>query len=498
VWNGEVWFGGNWPTAGIELLRTDGSAAGTQLAIDVNAGGGHSGPRNLTAVGNLLFFTATVANGTELFRTDGTAAGTQQFDLQPGNNSSFPERLVRLGNRVVFAATDAAHGQEAWSSDGTTAGTVLLGDVQPGSTSGFFDGFAVFGGRAWFSANVPGAGIELCCTDGTPGGTSLFVDLLPGTSGSRPNGFVAAGGLLFFRAYVNGLETGLWRTDGTVAGTHPVLDLPGSLSAEILDMVAGGNLLYFVADDRVHGRELWRSDGTTAGTRCVADLDAGFAHGVLAGTLVPIAGTGMVVFAGSDGQDGLQLWLSNGSSGGTLTLGRIGFGGGSGAASLRAPTVVGNRLFFAADDGVLGEELWMFDLAIGNGAFAQTYGASLCPGTGGQLPRIVANGLPRLGSTTFAIDLRDARPTALATLCLGLAPSSLTLDGCRILLAAPFQSLPFVATDAAGQARTAFPVPSSPTFQGLQLFAQYAVLDPAGALFDGIALSEGLWLRIGS
>lgn len=371
-------------------------------------------------------------------------------------------------------------------------------DLQSGGTSSLFDGFCVFGGHAWFSANVPGAGIELCRTDGTPAGTALFADLTPGSAGARPNGFVATSNRIFFRAYVSGLETGLWTTDGSVAGTHAVLDLPGSSSADILDMVAVGSGLFFVADDRVHGRELWCSDGTVAGTRLVADLDAGYGHGVLAGTLVAIGATGLVAFAGSDGQDGVQLWVSNGTASGTFALGRIGFGAGSGAATLRSPVVVGNRLFCVADDGVLGEELWMFDLATGNAAFAQNYGASQCPGLGGVLPHIAGNGLPQLGNAGFAIDLSHARPTAFAALGLALAPSQQVLDGCRILLALPFQTLPLRTTDAAGFARTPFPVPASPAYQGLQLFGQYAVFDPAGALLDGFALSEGLWLRLGN
>ena len=498
LWNGEVWFGGNWPNAGIELIRSNGTAAGTQLGIDVHQGGAHSGPRNLTAVGNRLYFTATIASGNELFVTDGAGNGTLQFDLQAGSNSSFPERLTALGQRLVFAATDAAHGLEPWVSDGTVAGTRLLADLQPNGTSGLFDGFCVFGGHAWFSANVPGAGIELCRTDGTPGGTGLFADLAPGTAGARPNGFVATSNRLFFRAYVDGLETGLWSTDGTVAGTRAVLDLPGTLSAEILDMVAVGSSLYFVADDRVHGRELWTSDGSAGGTRLVADLDIGFAHGVLAGTLASLGTTGLVAFAGSDGQDGLQLWVSNGTTAGTFVLGRLGFGAGSGAAALHSLQMVGNRLFCVADDGVLGEELWMFDLATGNAAFAQNYGASQCQGTGGRLPHIAANGLPRLGNAGFGIDLSNARPAAFATLGLGFAPSAQVLDGCRILLAAPFQSLPLRTTDGSGFTRTPFPVPASPAYQGLQLFSQYAVFDPAGALLDGFALSEGLWLRLGT
>lgn len=49
-----------------------------------------------------------------------------------------------------------------------------------------------------------------------------------------------------------------------------------------------------------------------------------------------------------------------------------------------------------------------------------------------------------------------------------------------------------------GTARTPFPVPANQALNGLQFFAQYVVLDPAGPLFGDFALSDGLWLRLGN
>jgi ELWxxDGT repeat protein len=473
-------------------------AAGTTLGVDVELGGGNSGPRKLTPAGNRLFFTATRQSGVELFVTDGTTAGTQQFDLFAGNNGSNPDRLTALGNRVVFTASDATTGLEAWGSDGTVAGTQRLADFQLGATSGFFDGFATMGGFAWFSANVPGSGIELCRTNGTVAGTQLFADLAPGPNGSRPNGFVAAGNRLWFRAYVSGLEVGLWTSDGTVAGTRAVLDLPGTLSADITDMVPVGDTLWFFADDRVHGRELWFSNGTAAGTQMVRDLGPGFAHGVVPGTLSAVAGTGLVVFAGSDGSDGLQLWLSDGTANGTVQLGRFGSIAGSGAASLQSLTVLGSLLLFVGDDGVLGQELWLFDLGAPGAALAQNYGSSQCPGSGNRTPHIVPFGLPTIANANFAIDVVDALPNSWAVLFVAPSPSALIVDSCRVLLGLPFASLPAVPTTSAGTARTPIPVPNNPTLVGAQFFAQYGVLDPQGPLLGQASASDALWVRVGN
>jgi hypothetical protein len=59
-------------------------------------------------------------------------------------------------------------------------------------------------------------------------------------------------------------------------------------------------------------------------------------------------------------------------------------------------------------------------------------------------------------------------------------------------------TMAWVATDAGGFARTPLGIPNEPVYLGVQLFGQYAVFDAAGTLFDGLALSDALWLRLGT
>jgi len=98
-----------------------------------------------------------------------------------------------------------------------------------------------------------------------------------------------------------------------------------------------------------------------------------------------------------------------------------------------------------------------------------------------------------LAAQTLVRDLTPANASSS-----GSAPSTPVAASGFALLALPFQSMPLVSSDAAGFARTPFPVPAGASFQGLQLFAQYAVFDPSGALLGGFSLSEGLWLRLGT
>jgi ELWxxDGT repeat protein len=342
-------------------------------------------------------------------------------------------------------------------------------------------------------------GRELYVSDGTPAGTALFVDVWPGTTASQASSLVSCDPLLFFRAAAQNAGTELWVTDGTAAGTRMLPEIvPGLGSPQISDMVGVSGRLFFAADDLVHGRELWTSDGTAAGTRMVADLMPGLGHGVQIGSMIRIPGTRLIAFVGSDGIDGLQLWLSDGTTAGTTRMGRMGLLPGSGASVARNLGVAGERLFFVGgNEGPSGDELWAIQLGNLGAAFAVAYGDGQCPGTGGLKPRIGAFGLPRLGNATFAIDVLDARPSAPAAVQLGLGQTDLPIDACRFLVLPLLISLPPITTDAVGIGRRLLPIPGDMALAGLRLTAQWAIIDPNGALFGSLTLSDGLLMQLG-
>jgi ELWxxDGT repeat protein len=104
---------------GYELWRSDGTTAGTQLVVDLLPGPASGCPRYdgggnayqgfvcaPAGAARALFAGTNGASGMELWRTDGTAAGTVlHADLQPGVLGSFPSLPVRAGTQLVFAAT---------------------------------------------------------------------------------------------------------------------------------------------------------------------------------------------------------------------------------------------------------------------------------------------------------------------------------------------------------------------------------------------------------
>jgi ELWxxDGT repeat protein len=353
--NGRVFFTAWNPGTGPLLWKTDGTEAGTVLVAQTNAG-------NLTAVGDTLFFTSgatTFGDGVELWKSDGTAAGTTMVkDINPGfhyeygywgtyivPNNSFPDGLTNVNGTLFFSAEEGENGRELWTSDGTAAGTVLFKDVLPGVIGSNPSPVTAAGGSLFFTANASATGRELWRSDGTAAGTALVKDIRPGSTGSYPNALTVVNGTIYFRASDGTTGNELWKSNGTAAGTVLVKDIAtvsgGSYPASLTNV---NGTLFFSAFGDTTGRELWKSDGTAAGTVLVKDLNPG---GWGDPQNLTVA-NGVLLFSASDGL-GWKLWQSNGTAAGTVVVANL-------AAAL---TAVNGTLFFPADDGVHGQELWV-------------------------------------------------------------------------------------------------------------------------------------------
>lgn len=203
-------------------------------------------------------------------------------------------------------------------------------------------------------ANDGTHGFELWRTNGDDAGTTLVMDICPGVNDSNPAEFTAMGDWLYFAAddCVHGRE--LWRTNGVT--TEMVLDIySGADSSSPTWLVAVNDRLYFAAADADYGRELWSSDGTTAaapnGTRIAEDINPG------AGSGNPSHMTnlnGLLFFNADNGSDGAELWYRNGLETGTLNLNP----GADSSDPLGDALAIDDWLYFTATDADHGLELW--------------------------------------------------------------------------------------------------------------------------------------------
>ncbi len=350
------------------LWKSNGTAGGTVLLKEISNGSSWSNQLWLTDVNGTLYFAADDgANGSELWKSNGTEAGTVLVkDIAPGINGSSPTMLANVNGSVFFQAFDKAHGRELWKSDGTANGTTLVKDVNTNSLGAYPSSMFEWNGTVFFSANDGVHGSELWKSDGTVGGATLVKDLAPGGSAwysgyypfsSSPRNMTDVNGTLFFTATSTTNGSNLWKSDGTEAGTVLVSSLPYSFS----NMTSVNDRLFFTAYDGLHGAELWTSDGTEAGTTLVKDIYSGSTryYGYYGGyydfpnssspqNLTNVDGT--LLFTAYTA-DGTALWKSDGTEAGTvLVMNDItGYGG-----FIEA----NDELFFAANDGIHGMELW--------------------------------------------------------------------------------------------------------------------------------------------
>ena len=393
--NGKLYFSANDGENGKELWVTDGTAEGTQLVADINPGSNSSSPDNLIELNDKLYFSADDGvNGDELWVSDGlpsnggTAESTQLVaDINPGSNSSGLSYLTEFNDKLYFSANDGENGSELWVSDGTTEGTQLLADIGPNDKYYFDQRFGnfyyvpgsyprdltEFNGKLYFSANDDENGNELWVSDGLPSnggtteGTQLFIDIDPGRSGSYPRDLTEVNGKLYFAADDGESGDELWVSDGTAEGTQLVAEIDiSSLSSNPSDLTEFGGKLYFSADDGENGRELWVSDGTAEGTQLVTDINPGFDdfdYSYAYASSNPRDLTefnGKLYFSADDGENGEELWVSDGTTAGAQLAADI--NPGSDDSFPRNLFVFEDELYFNADNGETGDELFKLTL----------------------------------------------------------------------------------------------------------------------------------------
>lgn len=309
----------------------------------------------------------------------------------PGSN---PSQWTPFGSSAVFVADDRRHGSELWVTDGTAAGTRLFVDLAPGE-----DGSSptivgqVAGGLVFFANDGSGVGHEPWWSDGTT--THRLVDACPGSCGgrfgsglswlgSRERGISGeVDGRLYFVALVStdpGLGRGaLFATDGTPAGTSVVADVcADDCSGASSPVATTEDRVVFWADDGAFGREPWAYDPAAGEAVPLGDFCPG---GLSSDNILRLAPfDGRVLFATECDFDFGDLWVTDGTPGGTVHLAALPTPPGETVPWVLAAADLGNgraALHLQYFGSSLPNELWATDgTAAGTGPIFSGLGDS--------------------------------------------------------------------------------------------------------------------------
>lgn len=424
--NGALYFEGYSNAAGRELWRSDGTDAGTVLVADIRTGASSSAIGSFFNNGSNFFFTATDGEndiglytsngitvqrlgvsaplfnvtgtrltpyfarlgaftyftafgsdgGTELWRTNGTLSETRQVaDIFAGSNtSSDPSHIVNMtvtgaqaGSYIYFAAADSStNGRELWRSNGsqsdepTYVAPVLMKNiaVADGASSNP-EKLTVVGSLIFFRADE-GNGVKLFVTNGRTGTENTRA--VNNSTNNADNLFNFNGTTLLFTSDVSG-SLGLYTcASGTsLPSTVTLLKSLGVQDSKVSHMTQIGSRVYFLVNDA----ELWETDLTVSGTKVVKNFRAGN-QGSDAGGFA--AAGSEVFFAADNGVVGRELWKSDGTDAGTVLLADVFTGQDSSSqpnsSNPESITPVGTKVFFSAENSPNNRELWVYDPSV--------------------------------------------------------------------------------------------------------------------------------------
>ena len=366
---------------------TEGNQGNTDFTFTVTRTGDTSGSVsvNYTVAGsglnaaNSLDFGGTFPSGTITFAPDETTKLVTvpvSGDTSTESDESFTVTLSNGNGIVIGTATAsgmitnddsrlsiaAANASAIEGDDGTTELTFTVTRSGPAGTPVSVN-FSVAGsGESWSDANDfggswPSGSVELAAGESSK---TITINVSGDTAVEFDEGFTVT--------LSNPVNADLGTT--SASGTIQNDDLPeviatpklipiGSGASSPDNLMAVGDMLFFFATDGSTGRELWKSDGTNAGTKLVKDIQPGSADGPIGGSRMMAAIGNTLFFVANDGVSGAELWKSDGTSDGTVLVTDL--NAGSNGSLPQQLTSVNGTLFFTADNGINGHELWKSD-----------------------------------------------------------------------------------------------------------------------------------------
>lgn len=326
---------------------------------------------------NKLYFPGIDASGDELWVTDGTTSGTSLVaDIAPGSDSSFPKDFATFNSKIYFTATTVANGREMYSYSGSGSPTRIT-DLNPNAGDGFSNPqYYVNNGLLYFDA-FNGTVTSLYVMNAS----SVITKIFDFPANYSLHSYSELGNTVYFILTGSLYDFNIYKSNGTAPGTSLVHSFPAMYSSSFAQMVPFNNKLFFAAAASLGDYELWSTDGAT--TALVKDIEPGTtgSNPLLFNSVIL---NGRLVFQATTTADGSELWVTDGTNAGTQQLININTASGQGSDPYLMPVFnyefsslndynfgftrssnYNGYIFFTANDGVNGVELWKTNGIVG-------------------------------------------------------------------------------------------------------------------------------------
>jgi len=404
---------------------------------DINPGSASSNPTQITDFGSYVVYSATTADkGTEVWFTNRDTNQTFMLsDIAPNAASSTPHDFTVVGNNLYFVTGDSSKSQNLYSVDGTTLALTHISNPESGYTQ--YGDISAINGKLYYiltdsstkyTGTTDKSVYELWSYDGTKS-TQIFSGILNDTKplstsgiGGGPftittrvlsaNDMISNGTDIFLSVIVGQkvvdssggasqvYQNELWSIDINTGELNRLAfygdNIPtnGSPKDMINNIVVNGNIAYFVAQADFTNynykdvSQVWKSDGTKAWqvtnlTSYPGTFSANPSNlTVLDGNVYFTANT-------QAGGNADQLYVTDGTPVVILSNGNQTFDSKSGvalvtdfsngSAFISNLTVMNDKLYFTANDGTNGNELWVtsgMDKSTGNWLFSSADGVA--------------------------------------------------------------------------------------------------------------------------
>lgn len=318
--------------------------AQVSLLKDIRTGNGNSFMEKPVVFNNKIYFQASGDTFAEtgLYETDGTPLGTILIE---GNTSS--DELTSATNFMAWSGPPP-------SGTGTRAWRYISGVKEyPGNSNIYCSTLFHYNNEVFYNGSTFSNGSELWKVKSF--GSPEAVVELPSTSSPsslNPSGFINhSDGAFYFLSWRNNGSCSIWRSTGETGNTNKIIDSP-----YVRELYSVGSFVYFFYRDTAPFfsglKQLWVTDGTTAGTIEIKDFGAGFPV-----TTEYASVNNNFYFFAPEADSTYELWQSNGTSVGTVPVSNIDINGGF-------PTflgTVGDELFFTADKAGMGPVLYKYN-----------------------------------------------------------------------------------------------------------------------------------------